>query len=43
MDELDFNNFSWHSAVVPDENMLYNKKIKTLKASKENLENFSLF
>ena len=43
MDELDFNNFSWHSAVVPDGNMLHNKKIKTLTASDENLENFALF
>ena len=41
MQDFDFNSFSWHSALMPDENMINNKKIRHLQASDENLQSFS--
>lgn len=43
MQNFDFNSFSWHSALMPDENMLNNKKVKNLQANEDNLQSFSLF
>lgn len=43
MKEFDFNNFSWHSALSVDENVVSNKKITKLAATQENLQSFSLF
>lgn len=43
MQDFNFNDFSWHSALAPDENIVNNQKIKTLVANTENLQSFSLF
>lgn len=43
MSDFDFNSFSWHSSIMPDQNMMNNQKIEKIKASKQNLQCFSLF
>lgn len=43
MKQFNFNDFSWHSALAFDQNVVTNKKIKSLIASDQNLQCFSLF
>ena len=43
MQDFNFNDFSWHSAIAPDSNIVNNKKIKQITASDQNLQCFSLF
>lgn len=43
MQDFDFNSFSWHSAIAPDQSIVNNQKIKEIIASDQNLQSFSLF